>query len=202
LTRQGGSATAIGYDAADRMSSLAHSFTPTSGNETWTLTYTPGSELYTSVGSNGAWDWSPTSLGAVAATVNGLNQTATAGGVTQSWDGNGNLTSDGVRAFTYDPENRLTGVTGPQSVSLTYDPTGRLQSETVNGVATSFLYDGDALAAEYDGGGNVLRRYAHGPAVDDPLIWFEGWSLLFSRLSLLCGRTSFHRNENSRCKVR
>ena len=39
---------------------------------------------------------------------------------------------------------------------------------------SNFLYDGDALVAEYDGSGHVLRRYAHGPGVDNPYIWFEG----------------------------
>ena len=39
---------------------------------------------------------------------------------------------------------------------------------------TQFLYDGDRLVAEYDGGGNLLRRYAHGPGVDEPLVWFDG----------------------------
>jgi RHS repeat-associated protein len=44
----------------------------------------------------------------------------------------------------------------------------------INGTTTGFLYDGDALAAEYNGSGAVLRRYVHGPEVDNPLAWFEG----------------------------
>jgi RHS repeat-associated protein len=36
------------------------------------------------------------------------------------------------------------------------------------------LYDGDQLTAEYDGSGNVLRRYVHGDGDDDPLVWYEG----------------------------
>jgi hypothetical protein len=39
---------------------------------------------------------------------------------------------------------------------------------------TRFLYDGDALVAEYDGSNNLLRRYVHGPGVDEPLVWYEG----------------------------
>ena len=66
---------------------------------------------------------------------------------------------------------------------LRYDPLGRLH-EVRNYTGASvlagtrrFLYDGDALVAEYDGNnpGAVLRRYVHGPgAGDDPLVWFEG----------------------------
>ena len=41
---------------------------------------------------------------------------------------------------------------------------------------TRFLYDGDALVAEYDSSGNLLRRYAHGADAksDDPIAWYEG----------------------------
>lgn len=41
---------------------------------------------------------------------------------------------------------------------------------------TRFLYDGDALVGEYDGGGNLLRRYVHGVDLkaDDPIAWYEG----------------------------
>jgi RHS repeat-associated protein len=40
-----------------------------------------------------------------------------------------------------------------------------------------FLYDGDALVAEYAASGTLLRRYLHGPGVDEPLIWYEGTTL-------------------------
>jgi RHS repeat-associated protein len=36
------------------------------------------------------------------------------------------------------------------------------------------LYDGDALAAEYDAAGTMLRRYVHGQGTDTPQVWFEG----------------------------
>ena len=111
---------------------------------------------------------------AAATTANGLNQNATVGGTTWTYDKNGNLTSDGTRTFTYDPENRLIGETGPITMTLAYDPTGRLQQSVIGTTTTQFLYDGDALVAEYDGSNNVLRRYVHGPEVDNPLIWFEG----------------------------
>ena len=30
------------------------------------------------------------------------------------------------------------------------------------------------LIAEYDASNNVLRRYVHGPGIDEPLVWYEG----------------------------
>ena len=30
------------------------------------------------------------------------------------------------------------------------------------------------LVAEYNSGGTLLRRYVHGPGVDEPLVWYEG----------------------------
>jgi RHS repeat-associated protein len=40
---------------------------------------------------------------------------------------------------------------------------------------TQFAYGGDQLLGEYDGGGNLLRRYVPGPAgSDDPVVWYEG----------------------------
>jgi hypothetical protein len=46
----------------------------------------------------------------------------------------------------------------------------------VSGAAgtTRFMYDGDRLIAEYNGAGTLLRRYVHGPGVDEPLVWYEG----------------------------
>jgi RHS repeat-associated protein len=33
------------------------------------------------------------------------------------------------------------------------------------------------LVGEYDGAGTLLRRYVHGPNVDEPLVWYEGSGL-------------------------
>ena len=36
------------------------------------------------------------------------------------------------------------------------------------------MYDGDRLVAEYNGAGSLLRRFVHGPGVDEPVVWYEG----------------------------
>ena len=52
-----------------------------------------------------------------------------------SYDADGNLTNDGRWAYTWDAENRLTGMTvntnvGPQyQLSFAYDPKGRRDSK-------------------------------------------------------------------------
>jgi RHS repeat-associated protein len=173
LTRPS-SSSAIAYDKADRMASLAHVFSPTTGNETWTQGYTAGGQLSQTTSSNTAWDWQAASHSAVATVPNGLNQNAAVGGTSWTYDANGNLTSDGTRTFSYDPENRLLTESGPVTMTLSYDPTSRLEQSVINGTKTTFFYDADALVAEYNGSGSVLRRYVHGPEVDNPLVWFEG----------------------------
>jgi hypothetical protein len=76
----------------------------------------------------------------------------TAAGVTASptRDANGNLTSDGVRTYTWDARNRLTGITGV--ASFVYDGVNRRQTATLGGTATSYLYDGWDVAQEQQGG--------------------------------------------------
>ncbi len=97
---------------------------------------------------------------------------ATAGG----YDANGNLTSDGVRTFSYDVENRLIGVTGGAApLTIAYDPLGRIAKTTSGAAGTDFLYDGARLIAEYNSAtGALLRSYVHGTGTDDPLLWLEG----------------------------
>jgi RHS repeat-associated protein len=187
LTRQGGANTSVGYDAADRMASLAHSFTNSSNNESWTFGYTPVGQLASEAGTNSAWDWNPGASAPVNTTANGLNQNAAVGSASWTYDHNGNLTSDGTRSFTYDAENRLLTVTATGvSLALSYDPTGRLQQTVDSGTTTQFLYDGDALVGEYPASGTTpLRRYVHGPAVDNPFIWYEGGTVTAANANYL-----------------
>ena len=89
------------------------------------------------------------------------------------YDANGNLVSDGTRTFTYDPENRLTGVTGGSAaVSLSYDPFGRLYQYTAGGASIYFSYLGSRMAGEltYNGSSyTAVRDYAYDGA--QPFLW-------------------------------
>ena len=140
-----------------------------------TLSYTLASQLQTRQSSNALYDWVP-AVASKTYTPDALNRYASVAGTSFSYDGRGNLTSDATRTLTYDVENHLISVTGGAGVTLTYDPLGRLKDSTSAGVTTQFLYEGDRLVAEYNGA-TVLRRYAHGPGVDEPLVWYEGAGL-------------------------
>jgi RHS repeat-associated protein len=93
-----------------------------------------------------------------------------------SYDGNGNLIRKTERAsgratvYTYDSDNRLTGVTTPQGLAATYryDGLGRRISKTIGGLTTAYIYDGSDIVAEYSGG-NLAATYLHGPGVDEVL---------------------------------
>ena len=65
--------------------------------------------------------------------------------------------SDGTKSYGYDAENRV--VSASNGAVLTYDPLGRLW-QTADGAfgRTQFVYDGDALAVEYDGDTGAVRR--------------------------------------------
>jgi RHS repeat-associated protein len=116
-------------------------------------------------------------------TTNGLNQYTNAGSVGFTYDANGNLiTSPGpgsgeVLTYVYDVENRLVGRTSSTGASpaatLAYDPLGRLYRVSSPTTDTRFLYDGDALVAEYDAAGTLLRRHAHWTGADVPVATFE-----------------------------
>jgi len=108
--------------------------------------------------------------------VNGLNQYSAVNATGYQYDDNGNLTNDGATAYTYDAENRLVGASGAKTATLAYDPLGRLYetSGAAGANLTRYLYDGDELLIEYNSAGTILRRYIHGAAVDDPLVWYEG----------------------------
>ena len=91
-----------------------------------------------------------------------------------TYDGNGNLTGDGAVTFAYDVENRLISAAGGRSATLTYDPLGRLFQVSSPTTSTRFVYDGDALIAEYDNAGTLLKRYVHAPSADTPLVAYDG----------------------------
>ncbi len=69
-------------------------------------------------------------------------------------------------------------VGGPNGLVLTYDPLGRLfQTAGGSHATTRYLYDGDALVAEYDGAGAMTRRHAHWAGADVPMVSYAGAGL-------------------------
>ncbi len=149
LTRAGGAGAGTGYayDGASRLYTLTQTLAG-SASVTYTLGYNAANQVLTKQVSNGAYVAHPASLTA-GYVANGLNQYTSVTGVTAS----------------YTPAN---------SAALSYDPAGRLQTETTAGATTSLLYSGDALVGEYTSSGAIVSRYVMGPGVDEPLVWYQG----------------------------
>ena len=182
VSRAGGGSAAVttaAFDPADRLSSFAQAFASPANSAQWGFSYTGADQLVSRTATNDAYSFHPPTGAPAAYLANGLNQYASVAGTAFSYKdagglSRGNLTSDGARNFTYDLENHLLTASAPTAVSLGYDPLGRLQTSTAAGAATTFLYDGADLVAEYDSAGNILGRYAFGPGVDNPVVWYQG----------------------------
>jgi RHS repeat-associated protein len=107
---------------------------------------------------------------------NGLDQIAqvTVNGTmtrTYSYDPRGNLLSDGVATYAYNPRDQLTAINGPgYTRSYTYDVLGNLYREQAGAEVTEYLWDelspyGDIMA-EIDGtSGAITSSYVMGGAV-------------------------------------
>jgi RHS repeat-associated protein len=170
LTRANGSVTGYTFDGASRLIDLALDLGG-STHDLWTdLGYNPASQIISKTINNTGYSFTLPSAYTDTYADNGLNQYTSAGGVTPTYDTRGNTTYDGTKSYTYDPSNRL--ITAGSS-TLVYDPADRLY-EIAGGSTVRFLYDGADMIAEYNTSGNVLRRYVHGPGMDEPLVWFEG----------------------------
>jgi RHS repeat-associated protein len=169
-----GIASWIGYDAIQRPATLAiAAYTPAATDVAFAYTRNPAGQLATIARNNDSFAWTGAYTVNRAYTTNGLNQYTAAGTATFTYDANGNLTSDGSTAYAYDVENRLVSASGARNAALSYDPLGRLYEVSSNGApATRFLYDGDALVAEYVAG-TMTRRHAHWTGADVPVATFE-----------------------------
>jgi RHS repeat-associated protein len=166
----------LDYDAASRLNRMTVNPAGTAQDLVRSFTHHPAGQIATRTTDNAAYEWGY-ALSNRAFTSDGLNRYTNVGGTAYTHDARGNLTSDGSRTFVYDVENRLTSVSGSASMTLDYDPLGRLRQTMAGGATTQFLYDGDRLTAEYNGTGTLLRRYAHGPGIDNPVVWYEGAGL-------------------------
>ncbi|MDX2417295.1 MAG: hypothetical protein QNK19_07530 [Xanthomonadales bacterium] len=108
---------------------------------------------------------------------NALNQYDSVDGSTLGYDLNGTLTNYDGWSYGYDAHNRLISATVPGaslSLSLSYDPNGRLSSTTLDSSTTDYVYSGDQLIAEYDPLGNPINLYVYAPGSDIPIARFSG----------------------------
>ena len=171
------SSVGYGYDPAGRLTALTHDLAGTASDQALAFAYNPASQITTRTSANDAYAWTPPYDVARTYAVNGLNQYTAVGGTgaaAYSYDANGNLTGDGASTFVYDAENRLISARGAKTLDLAYDPLGRLWQTSGGSTGTTrLLYDGDRLAIEYDGAGNILGSYTYGAGTDEPLVQYE-----------------------------
>ena len=93
-----------------------------------------------------------------------------------TYDVNGNLTKKTERAtassttYTYDGENQLSQLIGPNGATTTYryDGLGRRIEKNVAGTITRYVYDGLDILFEYNDT-TLAARFTHGPGTDDAL---------------------------------
>ena len=172
IGRANGVTTSYGYDPVSRLASLAANLGGAGGYSA-AFAYTPSSQLHARTQSNdAAYAWKTSANQSIAYAANGLNQIAGIQGINLTYDANGNLTR-GAGQYAYDIENKLRSASSPTPVTLGYDPLGRLYQTSSPAGTAQLLYDGDDVIGEYDGTGNFVRRYIHGPGIDEPLVQYD-----------------------------
>jgi RHS repeat-associated protein len=174
--RDNGTSTGYSYDSFGRLATLSQDFAGTNYDATTTFTYTPASQIYTRDQSNDSrYTWTPTASSTITFTPNGLNQIASVNSTATSYNTKADMTNDGVGDnYGYNDNNWLTTASGA-TIGISYDPEGLLRSLTSGGSTTEFVYDGQDLIAEYQSG-VIVKRYVHGPAVDEPIAYYTGAS--------------------------
>lgn len=112
----------------------------------------------------------PTGFSDVAYSVNDRNQLLAAGGQAVSEDGNGNVTWDGVRRYTYNSLGQVVSISSAtHRATYEYDALGALAARAVDGATNRFVRDGAHVLAEFTAAGAAVRRTVYGPGMDRPV---------------------------------
>lgn len=116
-----------GYDALNRLTGAIYS-----EGEDYAYSYDPvGNRLTQTVGSV-----------TTAYQYDAADRLYNAGGITYTWDDNGNLLADGTNTYAYDAANRLTTVNGAGlSSTFAYDGLGNRYQSTADGQTTTYALD-------------------------------------------------------------
>ena len=170
VTFGNGSVQSFGFDASQRLQTLTNDLggAATTHDLTQIFTYNPASQIASVARSNDAYAWQAHYNLDRAYVADGLNRIMSAGGTAYTYDARGNLSISG---YSYSSENLLTSVNGVSGMA--YDPLGRLFHMSSTSGWTRFGYDGADMILETDHLSNI-RRYVHGPGLDNPIVWYEG----------------------------
>lgn len=106
------------------------------------------------------------------------------------YDGNGNMTNDGVRSLTYNADNRLVSVNNGATGSYTYDAIGRRISKTISGLTSNYIYSGNRIIEEYNGS-TLFQTFAYGEGIDEVLTLTKAngrtYTYLYNQLGSVAG---------------
>lgn len=175
MTFGNGANQTFAYDPVSRLSQLTNNLADTTKSLSTTFSYSPAGQLTSTARTGDVYAYGGASNVNHSYTSNGLNQYATTGTATLSYDARGNTISDGTTSYCYSSENLLKSAggncTGP-TTALSYDPAMRLY-QIAGTTTTRFAYDGTNMLAEYDSSNNLQRRYVFGPG-GQPIVWYEG----------------------------
>ena len=174
-----GVASNYGYDAIYELTGVTQGT-----NTTESYTYDPvGNRL--------------SSLGVSPYSVNVSNQLTSTPSTSYIYDSNGDtLTktdSTGATGYTWDFENRLTGVTLPGTggtVSFKYDPFGRRIYKSSSSGTSIYAYDFDNLIEETNFSGMAVARYLQALNIDEPLAMLRASAISYFQADSLGSITS------------
>ena len=160
LQRSNGVTTTYAYDPASRLAGLTHAKGATVLDS---LTY----GLDQADNKTQAQQTATALPLAVTAAYDAANQQAQFAGGTLAYDSNGNLTSDGTNTYVWDARDRLIGISGGTTATLSYDALDRRLAKTINGATTTYLYDGADIVTE---AGATTANYLSTLNIDEPLV--------------------------------
>ena len=134
-------------------------------------------------------------LNSVGWTYNSSNQLISTSDTSHTYDKNGNMLTKtdlaGKTSYTWDFENRLTGVSLPGSnVAFKYDPFGHRIYKSSPAGTHIYLYDGTDVVETLDGNGSKLALFTMGPGVDQPLALTQAGSTWYFEADELNSITS------------
>jgi len=174
-----GTSASYRYDSVSRLTRIRHDLTGPIATYDLTLdfTYNPAGQIVSTTRSNDLYAWTGHGSGTTSTTADGLNRIAGWTGA-MSYDSRGNIIAVGAKAYGYTADNQLTVQAG--AGSMIHDGLGRLRTHTDNaaGTETTIVYDGAQAIAEY-AGPTVIRRFVHGPRIDEPLVDYVGYETSF-----------------------
>ncbi|MDH5741678.1 MAG: RHS repeat-associated core domain-containing protein, partial [Nitrospira sp.] len=170
LSYSNNTTTSYAYDLASRLTGITHNG-PSGVIEALAYIYDAAGNRLNLIRANRPASLLPNAI--TSATYDAANQQTTFAGAALTYDANGNLTNDGVNTYQWDARNRLVGISGVMTAQFNYDGLGRRTQKTISNqsaaLITGFLYDGIDIASEI-GSGTVGASYLHGLQIDELFI--------------------------------